>query len=322
VRVLGDVRAAVEDWPAMTDKALALADELAAGAIPVDAVEANEVRDLLLWLRDGNFTFLATATTRSSTRTATTCCAPSPAPGSGSSATRAARRVGELREAAASVRRLARRKNLVTLTKANSRATVHRPSYLDYIGVKRFGPDGEVCGECRFLGLYTHHAYAANPWEIPVVRRKAQGVVERSGLPKGSHDHKALVEIVETYPRDELFPISEDDLFETALGILHLGERRRVRLFVRRDPFDRFLSCLVYLPARPVQHGQPPACAGDPRGRVRRAHRGLRDARLRVGAGAACTSSSTPSRCDPGVRRRRDRGAPRRGDARLDRRPP
>ena len=73
-------------------------------------------------------------------------------------------------------------------------------------------------------------------------------MLERSGLPPGSHDDKALMEIIETYPRDELFQISEDELFEIALGILHLGERQRVRLFVRRDPYGRFVSCLVYLP--------------------------------------------------------------------------
>ena len=81
-----------------------------------------------------------------------------------------------------------------------------------------------------------------------MLRRKAERVRERSGLPRGSHDDKALVEIVETYPRDELFQMSEDELYEIALGILRLGERRRVRLFVRRDSFGRFLSCLVYLP--------------------------------------------------------------------------
>ena len=89
---------------------------------------------------------------------------------------------------------------------------MHRPAYLDYVGVKRFDASGEVVGERRFLGLYTHTAYSASPWEIPVLRRKAQRVVERSGLPPGSHDHKALVDILETYPRDELFQISEDEL--------------------------------------------------------------------------------------------------------------
>src|SRR5205823_659932 len=134
-------------------------------------------------------------------------------------------------------------------TKANSRSTVHRPAYLDYVGVKRFDDAGAVSSERRFLGLYTHTAYRATPWEIPVLRRKVQRVVERSGFAPGGHDHKALVEILETYPRDELFQIGEDELFQIALGILHLGERRRVRLFVRPDAFGRFVSCLVFLPA-------------------------------------------------------------------------
>ena len=146
------------------------------------------------------------------------------------------------------MRRLARAKSLLTLTKANSRATVHRPAYLDYVGVKRFDAAGEVTSERRFLGLFTHTAYSASPWEIPLLRRKVENVVERSGLLPGSHDHKALIEILETYPRDELFQITDDELFEIALGILHLGERRRVRLFVRRDVFGRFLSCLVFVP--------------------------------------------------------------------------
>ena len=191
----------------------------------------------------------AIASTRSSPRTGRTCCAPCPARASASCAPTDERPISvSFAQLPPEVRRLAREKSLLSLTKANSRATVHRPAYLDYVGVKRFDDSGEVSGERRFLGLYTHTAYSASPWEIPVLRRKAQRVVERSGLLQGSHDHKALVEILENYPRDELFQISEDELLETALGILHLGERRRVRLFVRRDAFERFLSCLVYLP--------------------------------------------------------------------------
>ena len=146
------------------------------------------------------------------------------------------------------VRRLARAKTLLNLTKANSRATVHRPAYLDYVGVKRFDESGEVRSERRFLGLFTHTVYSASPWEIPLLRRKVQSVLDRSRLLPGSHDHKALIEILETYPRDELFQITGEELLEIALGILHLGERRRVRLFVRRDVFGRFLSCLVFIP--------------------------------------------------------------------------
>ncbi|HUQ21998.1 MAG TPA: NAD-glutamate dehydrogenase [Gaiellaceae bacterium] len=246
-RVLSDVRAAVEDWRAMRARVHDVVEELERA--PVDAGERAEARDLLEWMENGHFTFLGyreydvLAEGGEDVLRAVS--------GSGLGILRAGdeRPVSvSFAQLPAEVRRLAREKSLLTLTKANSRATVHRPSYLDYVGVKRFDEAGEVAGERRFLGLYTHTAYSASPWEIPGLRRKVQRVVERSGLLHGSHDHKALVEILETYPRDELFQISEDELFATALGILHLGERRRVRLFVRRDAFGRFLSCLVYLP--------------------------------------------------------------------------
>ncbi|MGQ0544783.1 MAG: NAD-glutamate dehydrogenase, partial [Betaproteobacteria bacterium] len=142
----------------------------------------------------------------------------------------------------------ARVKDLVVLTKSNSRSTVHRPGYLDYVGIKRYDERGEVCGEHRFLGLYTHTAYHAAPGEIPMLRRKVANVQARSGVARGGHAWKALESILETYPRDELLQVPEQELFDTALGILHLGERQRFRLFVRRDPFERFATCLIYAP--------------------------------------------------------------------------
>ncbi|MBV9948647.1 MAG: NAD-glutamate dehydrogenase, partial [Myxococcales bacterium] len=143
---------------------------------------------------------------------------------------------------------LARDHHPLVLTKANSRATVHRPSYLDYIGVKKYDSDGEVIGERRFLGLYTTAAYKASAREVPLLRGKLEAVLERAGFPRDSHDAKALIEILETYPRDSLFQVGVDDLFDTALGILALGERQRVRLFVRQDPLERFVECLVCIP--------------------------------------------------------------------------
>ncbi len=146
------------------------------------------------------------------------------------------------------VRSLAHAANLLNLTKANSRSTVHRPSYLDYVGVKRFDAEGEATGERRFLGLYAFSAYSVSAFEIPIVRRKVGYVLERAGFPEGSHNEKDLLEILETYPRDELFQIEKEELFEIAMGILHLQERQRVRLFVRRDTYGRFFSCLVFVP--------------------------------------------------------------------------
>jgi glutamate dehydrogenase len=126
----------------------------------------------------------------------------------------------------------------ITLTKANERSTVHRSAYLDFVGV------GARC----FLGLYTHTAYRSSPTEIPILRRRVAEVLEKAGFPPGSHNEKAVLEILDTYPRDELFQISEQELFDAAMGILHLGERQRLRLFARRDPFGRFFSLLVFVP--------------------------------------------------------------------------
>ena len=245
--VLGDVRAAVEDWPSMQERVGDVVAELATA--PVDADERAEARDLLEWMRDGHFTFIGYREYDMLVEEGEDVLRAVAGSGLGILRSSEQRPLSvSFAQLPPEARRLAREKTLLNLTKANSRATVHRPSYLDYVGVKRFDADGEVAGERRFLGLYTHTAYSASPWEIPVLRRKAERVVERSGLLRGSHDHKALLDILETYPRDELFQISADELFETAMGILHLGERRRVRLFVRRDAFGRFFSCLVYLP--------------------------------------------------------------------------
>ncbi|MBD0354463.1 MAG: NAD-glutamate dehydrogenase, partial [Rubrobacteraceae bacterium] len=119
---------------------------------------------------------------------------------------------------------------------------------MDYVGVKRFDSSGKVTGERRFLGLYTFSAYSMSSLEIPLVRRKVRYVLDRAGFPEGSHNEKDLIEILETYPRDELFQISKEELFEISMGILHLQERQRVRLFVRRDTYGRFFSCLVFVP--------------------------------------------------------------------------
>src|SRR5829696_8097754 len=228
-RVIDEVRSAVEDWPAMRTEALDAAAELRGGPRPAGGEDVEEAAAFLEWLEAHNFTFLGYREYDEH--------------GSDASG------LGILREPMeGEATGPSRAPGLLTLTKANSRSTVHRPSYLDYVGVKRFDEDGRVIGERRFLGLYTHTAYRASPAEIPMLRRKVAAVLERAGFPPGSHNEKALLEILDTYPRDELFQISGDELFEAAMGILHLGERQRLRLFARRDPFGRFFSLLVFVP--------------------------------------------------------------------------
>ncbi len=137
---------------------------------------------------------------------------------------------------------------VLVVTRANTRSTVHRPGYTDYVGIKRFDATGKVIGEHRFIGLFTSTAYSASVSQIPLLRGKVRAVIERAGLPRGGHLAKALEHILATYPRDDLFQIGEDDLQHTALGILAAGERQRLRLFVWSDPYERFLSCLIYVP--------------------------------------------------------------------------
>src|SRR5262249_22091810 len=142
----------------------------------------------------------------------------------------------------------AREPHLLVLTKANSRSTVHRRAYLDYIGIKVFDEAGQVVGERRFLGLFTSSAYTRSVREIPVIQPKVAAVLERAGFSADSHSGKDLIQILETYPRDELFEISVEELYQIAIAVMHLQERRRTRLFMRTDEYGRFVSCLVFLP--------------------------------------------------------------------------
>ncbi|MBY4677995.1 NAD-glutamate dehydrogenase [Marinobacterium arenosum] len=137
---------------------------------------------------------------------------------------------------------------ILSFSKSPNKSRVHRPAYPDYISVKRFDDRGRVVGESRFLGLYTSAVYNQSARRIPVVRRKLDEVLNRSGLFRFGHDWKELMQILEIYPRDDLFQIDVDSLYETAMGILHIHERRQIRLFLRRDRYGRFFSCLVYAP--------------------------------------------------------------------------
>ncbi len=245
VRVLGEVRAAVEDWEPMRARSQALAVQLGDRQVPVKAAEAGEARAFLEWLARGNFTYLGYReyTIESDVNEVHLHAVPD----SGLGILRCVPAQPHKRLTARR-RELALAPHILVLTKANSRATVHRPAYLDYVGVKKFDADGKVVGEHRFVGLYTHAAYRVSPREIPQLRGKVDGVLERAGFPLDSHDAKALLEIVESYPRDSLFQVKTEELFEIAMGLLGLGERQRVRLFVSRDALDRFVSCLVTIP--------------------------------------------------------------------------
>ncbi|MFC5382518.1 NAD-glutamate dehydrogenase [Aquipuribacter nitratireducens] len=251
--VLDDVRAAVEDWPEMRRRASSLADEVAvlADSLPAGTVDPDDTAEaarLLHWLADEHFTFLGYREYALRPGASDDTAVLESVPGTGLGIMRSGDEQPSRNELGPSVTAQARRPDVLVLTKANSRATVHRATYLDYVGVKTYDDDGRVVGERRFLGLLSSAAYTQSVSSVPVVDRKVATVLERSGFGPRSHSGKDLLTILETYPRDELFASDVPTLQRIALGVLQLQERRRTRLFVRHDPFGRYVSCLVYLP--------------------------------------------------------------------------
>ncbi|MER6416198.1 NAD-glutamate dehydrogenase [Streptomyces humidus] len=254
LRVLSDVREAVEDWEKMRDTALRVADGLVEEPVPGDLErpDVDEARELLRWLAADHFTFLGYREYQ--LRGDDSLAA---VPGTGLGILRSDPHHADVdahpvspsfERLPADARAKAREHKLLVLTKANSRATVHRPSYLDYVGVKKFDADGNVVGERRFLGLFSSAAYTESVSRVPVVRRKVQDVLKGAGFSPDSHDGRDLLQIMETYPRDELFQTPVDELRSIVTSVLYLQERRRLRLYLRQDEYGRYYSALVYLP--------------------------------------------------------------------------
>ncbi|VVD86677.1 NAD-glutamate dehydrogenase [Pandoraea anhela] len=253
-RVLGDVRAAVEDWRAMQAAAHAAVESLTQraaqkGVTAHEREEIDEAQAFLDWMLARHFTFLGYRDYELVVRDGEPYL--QGVTGTGLGVLRESRRdagTPDVTRLSPGAIGIVQASAPIFLTKANSRASVHRPGYLDYVGVKRFDAQGNVCGERRFLGLYTSTVYMVPAEEIPLVRRKVAEVIGRTGFLPNGHLAKTLVTILEQYPRDELFQIDADQLADIALGILRLQERQRTRLFVRRDRFDRYVSCLVFVP--------------------------------------------------------------------------
>ncbi|MFG3016959.1 NAD-glutamate dehydrogenase [Streptomyces sp. NPDC048254] len=254
LRVLSDVREAVEDWEKMREAAVRIAEDLGAEPVPGDLPrpEVEEARELLRWLAADHFTFLGFREYQLREDDSLGAV-----PGTGLGILRSdPPHAGEeghpvspsFERLPADARAKAREHKLLVLTKANSRATVHRPSYLDYIGVKKFDADGNVVGERRFLGLFSSAAYTESVRRVPVIRRKVDAVLDRAGFSPNSHDGRDLLQIMETFPRDELFQTPVPELESIVTSVLYLQERRRLRLYLRQDEYGRYYSALVYLP--------------------------------------------------------------------------
>ncbi|WP_251359241.1 NAD-glutamate dehydrogenase [Kangiella sp. TOML190] len=248
-RVLADVRSTVEDWKPMRNKLTSIIDELEQEPPPLLPERIDEALEFLRWVGQNHFVFMgfrAYELKKTAKETALKSVK-----GSGLGILSNERKYKEyvLSRAPKGAQKLAlSNEHLLILTKTSNVSTVHRPSHIDYIGIKRVNRKGEVVGEYRFFGLFTSAAYNMDPQRIPVLRKKIINVLSESGLRRGGHDYKALKNILETYPRDELFQTPTKQLLEFGLGILHIQERRQVKVFVRRDPFGRYFSVLTFIP--------------------------------------------------------------------------
>ncbi|WP_445680482.1 NAD-glutamate dehydrogenase [Radicibacter daui] len=245
--VLGDVRAAVADWQQMRSEALALADRLEKTKLSLPEAEISEACAFLRWAADDSLTFLGYREVDYEADGDVT--RPRIIPGSGLGILKDEARL--LFDGSRSITPVGDDNGegrLLEIEKANHRSTVHRGVLLDVVSVERFDEQGKAVGAALFVGLFTSRAYSQSPRLIPYLRRKVAAVEARAGFATQGHARKALAHVLETYPRDELFQISEDDLLRISLGVLRLQDRKRVALFTRHDRYNRFVSCFVYVP--------------------------------------------------------------------------
>ncbi|ESE41120.1 NAD-glutamate dehydrogenase [Shewanella decolorationis] len=248
--VLADVAASVNDWEAMSAKLSETIKDLPKRPFPGEKQELEEAINFLTYLNNHHFTLLGYRQYDLKRVEGDVELVPNMASSLGLMNKQHKTQPEQgllLSSFSDSARKEALDHSLLILTKSSAKSRVHRPAYVDYIGIKRFDKKGNVVGEDRFIGLYASNVYNRSPREIPLLNEKVQRVLDRSGLTPRSHDYKALLNILENLPRDELIQANVDDLAHTAHGVLEMQDRDKLKLFVRKDGFGRFLSCLVYV---------------------------------------------------------------------------
>ncbi|MEZ5558926.1 MAG: NAD-glutamate dehydrogenase [Pseudomonadales bacterium] len=241
---LGDVRAAVSDFQTMKDRLNALREDLRRAPPPVPRDDLDEAIAFLEWMAQNNFTFLGFRSFDYDDGV----IRQTPDSALGILRNRHVATPRRLDEQSEPVQNFLLQPRVLSFSQSGTKARMHRPAYPDYIGIRKFDANGNVIGEHGFLGLFTSRVYREDPQRIPVVRRKVTSVLDRSGLDLNGFDGKVLHQVLATYPKDELFQTDADALFQVAMGITYIHERRRTRLFVRYDPYGLFVHCLVYLP--------------------------------------------------------------------------
>jgi len=247
--IYADIRASVTDWLPMRTRLAEIATRYRAAPPMLPADEIAEAVQFLDWLLADNFTFLGMREYRFADAEMT--MDPTPSEGLGilrDPEVKVLRRGRELVVMTPEIRAFLKEPTPLFVAKANVKSRVHRRVYLDYVGVKLFNARGELEGELRVVGLFTATAYTGSTRAVPYLRHKIARVFERAGFDPAGHSGKALMNVLENYPRDELFQVDLDTLFGFAMDVLALSERPRLRALSRTDRFDRFVSVLVYVP--------------------------------------------------------------------------
>jgi glutamate dehydrogenase len=254
--VLADVRLAIEDWRPMLDRVGNIISALKADPPPMPEDEVAETIQFLEWLKDNNFTFLGIRDYRLEADGHSLVGLPSSSLGvlRGETGDPIAAGSGRI-ELSARGQAAFRERRLLLITKTSARSRVHRQVAMDSIGIKHYGRDGRATGGIQIVGLFTATAYTRSTRNIPYLRRKVASVLARAGYGSDSHSGRTLANVLDTYPRDELFQIDEDTLYRFALIIAQLSERPRVRVLPRFDWYERFVSVLVYVPREPYGSG-------------------------------------------------------------------
>ncbi|MFM8454466.1 MAG: NAD-glutamate dehydrogenase domain-containing protein [Gammaproteobacteria bacterium] len=244
-----DVKVAVQDWPLMRKKVYEIIQEIVEEAKKIELLDLKESIEFLEWLANNNFTFLGYHSNLIQ----------------GKGVQKELKLVensalgilkGNQHEAEShslalmnsSAKKFFLSKKILILGKSNTKSTIHRSSYLDFISIKIFNSDGSVSGEHRFVGLYTAGAYNSSLEQIPISKHKLDSILKRSGFGSGSHETKNLLNILENIPRDDFFQAEEENILEVAMGIMYLQERQNIKLFIIKDVLGRFFSCFIYVP--------------------------------------------------------------------------
>ncbi|AYA64492.1 NAD-glutamate dehydrogenase [Alteromonas sp. RKMC-009] len=246
--VVDEVSLAVEDWQSMSGKLETVIKDADKHNWPVDADKKAQTLQFLSWLADHNFTMMGYRYYDARAIEGDYRWIPDNDSSLGLMKKSVSDRERLISNLPSSARAEALSQNPLMLTKTNSRSRVHRPAYMDYVGVKVFNSDGAVVGEHRFLGLFSASFYNSSATEVPVLASKIKEICTLSGYEPGTHAYKAFVNIIETYPRDELLQTPAAEMAQIIMGIFQMQERGITRLFVRKDVFGRFISCMVFVP--------------------------------------------------------------------------